>query len=82
MGRVPRPHRPLPVIVLASLGLIAAQLGAAPGASAAESCTDTPVPGYTVRVCLVSPDSVASPTLSGTVAVSARVEIVAATATS
>lgn len=81
MGRVPRPLRPLPVIVLASLALVAAQLGAAPGASAAESCTDTPVPGYTVRVCLVSPDSVATPSLAGTVAVSARVEILAPSVT-
>ncbi len=71
-------RRPLSVL-LTGLAMVAGQLAVAPVASAVESCTDTPVPGYTVRVCLVAPDSVATPTVSGTVAVSARVEIVNAT---
>lgn len=81
MGRVPRPLRRLPVVLLAGLTLVLGHLLVAPGASAAESCTDTPVPGYTVRVCLVSPDSVATPLLTGDVAVAARVEIVAPSVT-
>ena len=82
MSLVPPPslRRPLAVL-LTGLALVAGQLGVAPGASAVESCTDTPVPGYTVRVCLASPDTVATPSLAGTVAVSARVEIVAPSVT-
>jgi len=75
-----RRHR-VPAALLTGLALVAGHLLVAPGASAAETCTDTRVPGYTVRVCLVAPDGAATPVLGGNVAVSARVEIVAPSVT-
>lgn len=72
-----RTRATLPALVLAVLLGLLLPVTVPTAAEGAETCTDTPTPGYTVRVCLLTPDSGA--TLSGEVAVAARVEIVAAT---